>query len=203
MATVKIKSKRLTNSLRHSIKNQAEDWKFKKDKEALKKLGTTLGDEVYNYFYSVEVQEMIKTLPEFMIRDSKTYLALSDDKSIRELLESKNYKSSQRWFSSIYFQFSDGKNRDLLGTFFDFEDLVKMKKENRKLWNKLVKFVTETVKLQDRRKSFKEKLTELMNQITTTKKLIELLPDAIHWMPEVYECNDLPAADQVAQLLDV
>lgn len=203
MATVKIKSKRLTNELKHTIKNRAVDWKFKEDQKKLDKLHSGLAEDIYSHFYSVELQEIIADLPEFMVNHSGNKLSVGNNSAIKDLCTCGGYDTDETWFNTIYFKFDNEETKLLIGSNMDKAALIKLKSSNKKLYNRMAKYVGAAMELSHRQTDFRYKLTSLMDQVGSTKKLVELLPDAESWITEVYGCNDLPAADEVAQLLDI
>jgi hypothetical protein len=39
----------------------------------------------------------------------------------------------------------------------------------------------------------------VLKGITTTSKLLELMPEAAAWVPAAFGCSDIPVVDKVAQ----
>ena len=190
----KMKSKRLTKELQHKIKNRAEDWKFKKDNEKLSKMYEGVGDEIYDFFYDDKLKKVINELPEFMVKElSSNYFNVTYHVA-------RKIGFSNKW-TNFYFKFSEPKRT--FNSHINADTILLIKVGDRKLYNKILKVIKLDCSLSERKEKFKLKLHFLMGQVTTTKKLIDVLPEAENWISEVTACNDLPQADVVAQMMDI
>lgn len=197
-----MKSRRLTKELQYKIKARAEDWKFEKEQELLKVSKTKLADDLFVHFYPDKVQAMMAKLPDFMIQHDDATGFFVTNSACLACVKIVKFEVN-RWYQSTHLYFTDETKRKMLGRSIDTDDLENLKKSNYRLYGRFVKVVAHVVMLSTRKEKFRTKLQYLMDQVTTTKKLIDVLPEAQEWMPEVFECNNLPAADTVAGLLNI
>lgn len=67
----------------------------------------------------------------------------------------------------------------------------------------LTEFMIGKYSLENRKGEFRDKLHGLLDQVGTTSKLVEVMPEAEEWLPGVYHCSNIPQADTVADLLKI
>ncbi len=198
----KIKSKRLNNALKHSIVNNAIEWKFGKEEKKTIAACDALSILLYNHFYSKDLKKQISLLDDWMIpHKNASYFTIGTDIG-RQCCKARKLEVNY-WYHNIYLHFPKGTTPHLLQHNIPDDIFMTIKDKHPALYDLCAIAISDYIVVAQRIEQFRSKLKQLMTQVTTTKKLIELLPEAEKWIPEIYGCNDLPQADTVAQLLDI
>lgn len=200
----KIKSARITKELAYKIKNRALAWKFDAEFAKLEKQGSVLADEVYAVLYSPATLEALKSFPEsFLIQRT----SINQYSSFKEALAGEGDQYSYT-YAGLPLNFVDAKGEPVNRVYLrqadlGEEDIPWFKENHKNLYKRLVRFALKINKYYRRESAFTAEVKSLLASVNTTKKLLDVLPEAEAWIPEVFQCNDLPAADKAASILNI
>ena len=197
------KSMRITKQLKYSIMNKAVDWKFTKADADNKAFEGRVAEVVFNELFPAKVRAILAELPDWMVVPEAARITLDD--AVRDVIDPKNkmFLGTYR-YSDINLNFPEGVTHRTLALPLDNvipkAAVAALKPTTLKL---LTEFLVEKFSIQKRREDFREKLDSLLDQMGTTAKLVEVMPEAEEWLPEVYQCSNIPQADAVADLLKI
>jgi len=172
-----MESKRMTNNLRWTLKSRAERIKFKDQNDKLLEEKYALSEEIYNAYYG-EYLPLMEQFPEVAF-NKKNYSYLKGFDSINSLeLKFKTYK---KVFESSNIDIDDPSLEHFKPR---VEDLTIKEAALNNIKNK-----------------YAAKVHILLLGLSTTKQLVELMPEAEAWLTENNNgCSDIPLADSVAEL---
>ena len=166
-----MKSKRLTNNLKFSIRNQAAEAKFKEEEAKLLKEENALAEEVLAAFYPPEVMALVEALPEYL-REKQNTIKVPGNMWLR-------FQTAKLLLGTNYWHAEPAVPEPLAKRVQAWED--------------------KDTDLSDRRRMFSYELEKVLNEFTTTGKLVEMMPEAAAWIPADSGCSDIPVADKVAE----
>ena len=173
-----MKSQRMTDKLRWKIRNHAEELKFKDQNNKLMEEKYNLSEEIYNAYYW-KYLPIMEQLPDNAFK-KKNYIYLRNSNEDRTIILELRFKKDKKIFNSIDI-YDDP-------SIIPFRSKIEKLKIKEELLNKM-------------EKEYLNKLYTFLENIKTTKQLIELMPEAETWLTEnSNECSDIPLADIVAEL---
>ena len=175
-----MKSQRLTNNLIFSIRSRATQAKFGEERAALEREEAGLAEVVFEFFYPAEVQEAMAKIPEYLKYDRNRISV---------------YTGSQSTNRRVYLRFSTPKRMWMS----EFMGAPGNPAVPEGLESKLVAFANKESELERRASKFSSELHDVLKGISTTGKLLEMMPEAAAWVPTASGCSDIPVADKVAQ----
>lgn len=167
---------RMTNDVRFTVRNRAASAKFKKEAATLLKEESKLAEELLAVYYPPEVMAQVAVLPD--------YLKVTQTRV-------------QAYEGSVQLSLTFESPKLPLNTRFCIADVGISPPDS--LVRRAEAFKEKMRLLHLRRSSFANSLDKILKSVTTTKKLIELMPEAAAWIPTVKGCSDVPVADKVAE----
>ena len=197
----KFKSQKLTHALRSSILYTAMSVKFKKTQQKLKDTEIKLANDVYNLYYTKTQIGIMNQLPKraFKKRSSVSisYQKLDKNKkkhniSIISCFTDYDYYTDLRLSKDNKTKLPQFHNNNI-----DLQELCISKKEKGNLQKRCKKHHDDVNDLFKNKDTFKSTFRQVLASVTTTKKLIDIYPDAINYLNN---CTDIPIADLVADL---
>jgi hypothetical protein len=174
-----MKSQRLTNNLIFSIRSRATQAKFGEERAAREREEAALADVVFEFFYPAEVQEAMAKIPDYLKYERNRISVYTGGQSNRRVCL--RFSVPKRMWKSE-FMGAPGNPAVPEG-----------------LESKLVAFANKESELERRASKFSSELHDVLKGISTTGKLLEMMPEAAAWVPTASGCSDIPVADKVAQ----
>lgn len=207
MSEKKIKSARITNELHRKITNRAIDWRFKKEWNKLKARGEVLAEEIYNIVCTPDVLAVLEYLPDGFKR---FHNGINNNRGFRTSFADNDYDIYCSYETlPLEFHREESETADDMVRVFPRDFCLEssyadwFKEKSPKLYRKLKTFSLAVNDHLLKKNKFETEVQNLLNSVNTTKQLIEVLPEAEAWVPEVYRCNNLPAADKAAKVLAI
>lgn len=196
------KSARITKQMKHSIMNKAMAWKFGKVEADHKAFENRTAEAVFNDLFPPKIQQMFDKMPDWMLDPEACRIEL--DGPIKQLIDPEEALDLGYRHADVYLNFAEGAAKRM--TLMPFGNTIRKEafpSITPTSLEMLTKFLVEKYALEDRKGSFRKKLDGLLSQVGTTGKLVEIMPEAAEWLPEVYHCSNIPQADTVADLLKI
>lgn len=195
-------SKKITEEMRHSILNKAMAWKFDKAEADHKALEARTAEAVFNDLFPPGIQRMFDNMPDWMLNPAASRIEL--DGPIKNFIDPKRALDFCYRHTNVHLNFTKGvtKRMPILpqGNTVRKKAFPSITPASLEM---LTEFMIGECALENRRASFRGKLDGLLDQVGTTGKLVEIMPEAAEWLPEVYHCSNIPQADTVADLLKI
>ncbi len=190
------KSKQITKQMQFSIMNRALDWKFAKEDAQLLKLENATALAVYNDVFSPDLQKALEMLPDWMVQVGSKGIGVDTQT---------NAAKEKYGIGDFHLSFAEGVTKRLPFTGRYHQRLPEEIYEllTKKTLSSLLKLKEQNGALSSRKGEFRNRLRHLLESVRTTAQLTSLLPESADWLPEVYQCSDIPQADDVADLLKI
>ena len=191
-----MKSKQITKQMQFSIMNRALDWKFAKEDAKLLKLENATALAVYNDVFSPIFRGRLAMLPDWMVSPEAGHIGV----------QTQTNKPKEKYgVGDFELNFAEGvtKRLPIVDNYRKKlpEDVYELLA--KKTLASLLKFKEQEKALGTRKGEFRKRLGHLLDSVRTTAQLTNVLPESADWLPEVYQCSDIPQADDVADLLKI
>jgi hypothetical protein len=212
---------RLTKELKSRLKGLILKEKFNERLEVMRAREAVIADMFYNLRYSPEVQAKMNALPEGWLNETsnESVRIYYSPRHIHEIVVWRKNASSSSWSNAMAdpltapeHEYTDSERWD--GYYFSHTEqrreteadrtatkIVRMEELTQEQQETITKYLVDRSKLSTETNHLSRKITDVLDHISSTKKLLELLPEAEKYLAQLKpSCSDIPTSDAAAQL---